>query len=48
MIWNKDIECMCRDEMNFWTSVLERTIPQRFVDLDLRAFELGYITSCKA
>jgi indolepyruvate ferredoxin oxidoreductase, beta subunit len=35
-------------EMDAWINTLHKTIPQRFLDLNLRAFELGYITSCKA
>lgn len=35
-------------EMDFWTNVLERTIPQRFLELNFRVLKPGNISSCKA
>ena len=35
-------------EMDSWTSAMQKTVPQRFLDLNLKAFELGHITSCRA
>jgi len=35
-------------KMESWTSAMQKTVPQRFLDLNLKAFELGHITSCRA
>ena len=35
-------------KMDSWTSAMQKTVPQRFLDLNLKAFELGHITSCRA
>lgn len=35
-------------EMEAWTTAIQRTVPQQFLDLNLKAFELGNIVSCKA
>ncbi len=35
-------------KMDSWISAMNKTVPQRFLDLNLKAFELGHITSCRA
>jgi len=34
--------------MDSWTGAIESTVPARFLDLNLKAFELGHIVSCRA
>lgn len=35
-------------EFDSWINAMRKTIPQRFLDLNLKAFELGSIISCDA
>ncbi len=35
-------------EFDSWINAMHKTIPQRFLDLNLKAFELGSIISCDA
>lgn len=35
-------------EMDAWTAAIRHTVPERFLDLNLKAFELGNIVSCKS
>lgn len=35
-------------DMDAWSRAMHKTVPERFMDLNLKAFELGHITSCRA
>jgi len=35
-------------EMESWTEAIRHTVPDKFLDLNLKAFELGNIVSCKS
>jgi indolepyruvate ferredoxin oxidoreductase beta subunit len=35
-------------DMDSWSRAMHKTVPERFLDLNLKAFELGHITSCRA
>lgn len=35
-------------DMDAWSRAMHKTVPERFLDLNLKAFELGHITSCRA
>ena len=35
-------------DLDSWSRAMHKTVPERFLDLNLKAFELGHITSCRA
>lgn len=35
-------------DMEAWTNAIQETVPSKFLDLNLKAFELGRIISCKS